>query len=100
MSTAPVRSSHLTTWTLGVLALVLLYFLSVPPVVYYAARNVSRATPATERRADLFQGCAIRYAAPYVWIKGRKLLDRLPDPYARWWYERVLGGIPSVDEAP
>jgi hypothetical protein len=66
-------------WTLSLLAVPVLYLLSVPPVVYWTAKHSGtfRAPPWAES-----------YAEPYLWI-----LQTAPDSpvsawlydYLRWW---------------
>ncbi len=74
MSAARSGKSHAAAWTLSILAVPVLYLLSVPPLCY------GRVLPA---------GWVAPYAAPFEWLGNNTVLGKLLGPYNSWWLDRL-----------
>jgi hypothetical protein len=79
MSAERSGKSHATAWALSILAVPVLYLLSVSPLAILA-----RGTPRTPP-----PGWLTLYGRPYVWIWQHTWLGRPLEAYDRWWIELV-----------
>ncbi len=76
MSEEPRRSSHATTWTLGVVGALVLYVLSVGPVGFAFARiNPHGDAPVWAKE----------FYAPLIWLHDHTFLDKPLESYENWW---------------
>jgi hypothetical protein len=90
MSSGQSDKSHQTGWVLSILGVVILYFLSVPPVLFLAwnysvkAGSVTGAPPVW----------ASTYATPY-WLLSKKGMpwEKAMHGYMNWW-SKLIYGVP------
>jgi hypothetical protein len=85
MSTARARPFHPAAWALGVLALILLYFLSFPIVRWTVLASDSPAFTETRWVVVLVDA----YEFPYLWLRQRPPLDQFLEAYSDWWWVRL-----------
>ena len=73
--------SHTMAWVMCVLALPVLYLLSVPPVVYAAARLT---------KDDYPPPWAMAYASPYTWLMEESPVKDPFQRYVQFWRALVF----------
>jgi len=90
MSREPNSKSHATAWVTALLAVIVLYLLSVGPVTYYNERSAPGTT---------FRAWANSYVTPYFWLLDgfryhvmfSPLADLLDDYFDLWSSRRLNG---------
>jgi hypothetical protein len=96
MSPDPARPSHpAAAWVLGVLGVILVYFVSFP-IVYWlveppGTRRLYAGKPTGPR---WFSVLVHAYAAPYEWVEYRAPVGAVLERYDHWWRERLQGPPP------
>jgi hypothetical protein len=80
MSTERSGKSLATAWTLAILAVPVLYLLSVPPLVFGSAKARWRV-----RSWALMDA----YAAPSNWLYDHTPMKKPLGAYTKWWHDLI-----------
>jgi hypothetical protein len=80
MSGSPPKPSHATTWTTAVLALPVIYLLSVPPISLLTATDRDHVGYRPRPWAN-------EYSALYDWLLGTSLMREPLQSYHSWWFD-------------
>jgi hypothetical protein len=92
MSEEPTSSSsakpdtHWLGWTLGLVAVPLVYLLALPPIAFATMKN----SPKTGRSPGPSKAMMLA-VRPYDWLAESTPLKRPLYTYANWWRMKILG---------
>ncbi len=79
MSEEPRRTSHASTWTLGVAGALVLYVLSFGPVAFVIIKMDPGFTAAARPKWWTY------FYAPVIWLDDHTPLKKPLDAYGDWW---------------
>lgn len=80
MNNEPSRKSHAIAWTLPVIAVPVLYVLTLPPIGFLATAHFA----SSEKVMESWNG----YIVPYNWLEAQTPLQRPLGAYMKFWRER------------
>jgi hypothetical protein len=90
--TAPEKRSrsHAVAWVLSLLAVPVLYLLSVPPLYCGITTNWGRRLP------NHPPAWVMHYKEPFQWLYDHTPLQRPLDDYVLWWRRAFLKHVPTA----
>jgi hypothetical protein len=77
----PTQKAHTTTWLLVVLAALVLYILSVPPMQFLTAKPHADSLKAPD--------WVLAYGKPYTWAQENTFLEDPLQAYSEWWWDVI-----------
>lgn len=93
-ASAPCFPRHGLAWTLSLLAVPVLYVLTLPVLTHYLQHEVGYTD------YDDFPKALRLYYKPADWIYGRSPLKDVLSDYSRWWYHMLAKKPPWRAPAP